>query len=168
MTPITSLLYQFVITFILIVLIVRLLKRRGVFNDSHQPVFDRLVTELALPAVIFSSLATMTFRADWMVTAGVLFLAVVISGLVAFAACRALKLPPKTTGSVVIVAAFGSTATFAVPLITAFYGAQSTAVAEGLVNGTLGVAIPFFTIGVAVAVYFGMDRESRTMVSAAR
>ncbi len=159
MTPITSLLYQFVITFILIVLIVRLLKRRGVFNDSHQPVFDRLVTELALPAVIFSSLATMTFRADWMVTAGVLFLAVVISGLVAFAACRALKLPPKTTGSVVIVAAFGSTATFAVPLITAFYGAQSTAVAEGLVNGTLGVAIPFFTIGVAVAVYFGMDRE---------
>lgn len=159
MTEITSLLYQFVVTFILIVLIIRLLKRRGVFNDSHQPVFDRLVTELALPAVIFSSLATVTFRPDWMVTAGILFLAIALSGLIAFAVCRALKLPPKTTGSVIIVAAFGSTATFAIPLISAAYGAQSIAVAEGLVTGTLGVAIPFFTVGVAVAVYFGTNQE---------
>jgi len=32
-------------------------------------------------------------------------------------------------------------------------------VAEGLVTGTLGVAIPLFTIGVAVAVYFNTNQE---------
>jgi predicted permease len=159
MTDIISLLYQFVITFVLIVLIIRVLKRRGVFNDTHQPIFDRLVTEFALPAVIFSSLATMTFRPDWLATAGILFLAIVVSGIVAYAVCRALALPSKTTGSVVIVAAFGSTATFAAPLISAAYGEHSIAVAQAMVDGTLGVAIPFFTIGVMVAVYFGMDEE---------
>jgi predicted permease len=159
MTELAPLLFQFVATFILIVLIVRLLKRRGVFNDSHQPVFDRLVTELALPAVIFSSLATMTFRPEWMVTTGILFLAVALSGIVAFLACRALGLPPKTTGSVVMAAAFGSTATFAIPLITAVYGEQSVALGEAMTDCTLGVAIPFFTAGVAVAVYFGRNQE---------
>jgi predicted permease len=159
MTEIAPLLFQFVTTFILIVLIVRILKRRGVFNDSHQPVFDRLVTELALPAVIFSSLATTTFRPEWMVTTGILFLAVALSGIVAFLVCRALGLPPKTTGSVVMAAAFGSTATFAIPLIIAAHGAQSVALGEAMMDCTLGVAVPFFTIGVAIAVYFGMDRE---------
>ncbi len=157
MIEIVPLLYRFVIAFILIVLIVRVLKRRGVFNDSHQPIFDRLVTELALPAVIFSSLATTTFRPEWVVTSGILFLAIVISGIVAYAACRALKLPSKATGSVVIVAAFGSTATFAAPFISAAYGAESIAAAQGLANGAIGVAVPFFTLGVMVAVYFGMD-----------
>jgi predicted permease len=53
MNPIVYPLGSFILMFLLIILIVQLLKRRGVFNDSHQQVFDRLVTEFALPAIVF-------------------------------------------------------------------------------------------------------------------
>ncbi len=43
--------------FFILVIFIYLLKRRKIFNDSHQPVFNRLVTELALPVTIFSTLA---------------------------------------------------------------------------------------------------------------
>lgn len=66
------LLLQSITIFFLRVIFIQVLKRQGIFNDSHQPIFNRLITELALPAVIFSSLATMTFRPDRMVTTAIL------------------------------------------------------------------------------------------------
>ena len=42
--------YLYVLMFLLIVLIVQFLKRRGIFNDTHQPVFDRIVIEAMFAA----------------------------------------------------------------------------------------------------------------------
>lgn len=152
-------LIQMVITFLLIVGIIRLLKWRGVFNDSHQPVFDRLVTELALPAVIFAGVATISFRSDWIFPALIIFIALMICILIIYGICRAFRLPAKTTGTLVMVGAFGSTATFAVPLLGNIFGGGSEAVAQGITIGTLGVALPFFTLGVLIAFYFGRKEE---------
>jgi predicted permease len=152
-------LIQLVITFLVIVGIIRLLKWRGVFNDSHQPVFDRLVTELALPAVIFGSVATISFRSDWVFSALVIFISLMICVVIIYGICRAFRFPPRTTGTLVMVGSFGSTATFAIPLLDKIFGAGSRAVAEGITIGTLGVALPFFTIGVLIAVYFGKKEE---------
>lgn len=152
-------LIQMVITFLLIVGIIRLLKWRGVFNDSHQPVFDRLVTELALPAVIFVSIASISFRSDWVFPALILFISLMICVLIIYGICRAFRFPAKTTGTLMIVGAFGSTATFAIPLISTIFGSGSAAVAQGITIGTLGVALPFFTFGVLIAVYFGRKEE---------
>ena len=152
-------LIQMVITFLLIVGIIRLLKWRGIFNDSHQPVFDRLVTELALPAVIFVGVATISFRSDWIFSALIIFIALMICILIIYGICRAFRLPAKTTGTLVMVGAFGSTATFAVPLLNNIFGGGSEAVAQGITIGMLGVALPFFTLGVLIAFYFGRKEE---------
>ncbi|MDD1686757.1 AEC family transporter [Methanoregula sp.] len=146
---------QYVVMFLLIVVIVQLLRMRGIFNDSHQQVFDRLVTELALPAIIFASLATSTIRAEWVVPVLIMIGTIVAGVLISWAICRYYHLPAATTGTIVLLSAFGSTYTVASPVISEIFGPASTEMSLGLVIGTFGVAIPFFTIGVLIAGYFG-------------
>ncbi len=151
--------YEYVIMFLLIVLIVQLLKRRKIFNDSHIQAFDRLVTELALPATIFASLATSSITAEWVIPVLTMFLAILACILIAWGVCRLWGIPSATTkGSIVLLSAFGSTYTFASPLISMVFGPQSEEMSLGLMIGTFAVAIPFFTLGVFIATYFGATK----------
>lgn len=120
-----------------------------------------MVTELALPAVIFESIATISFRQDWVFPAFIIFISLVACALIIYGICRAFRLSAKTTGTLIMVGAFGSTATFAIPLISNIFGGGSKEVAEATTIGTIGVAVPFFTLGVLVAVYFGGKAEDR-------
>jgi predicted permease len=145
--------------FFLIILIIQILKLRGVFNDTHQPVFDRLVTELALPVIIFSSLATTTIRAEFLKPSLIIFGAVLACAILAYGACRVFRVSRKTTGTVVMVSAFGSTVTLATPVIHYLYGSAGEAMSIALFTGSVGVALPFFTLGVLIAVWFGRDEK---------
>ncbi len=73
----------------------------------------------------------------------------------AYIICRAMRLSYRTTGSIVLLAGFGSTSTLAYPLISQTYGLDSEGMIFGIVVGEFGVCIPFFTIGVLIAAYFG-------------
>jgi malate permease and related proteins len=64
-------------------------------------------------------------------------------------------LPPAITGTVVLLSAFGSTYTFAAPLVGLVFGSGSAELSFALVLNTFGIVIPFFTIGVLVAGWFG-------------
>jgi predicted permease len=147
--------YLYVLMFLLIILIVQLLKRRGIFNDSHQPVFDRLVIELALPAIVFASLASTPAHPEWIVPILLVIGAVLVCLVAGWAVCRLLRLPPAITGTVVLLSAFGSTYTFAAPLVGTVFGNQSAEMSFALVLDTFGIVIPFFTLGVLIAGYFG-------------
>jgi predicted permease len=149
----------YIVMFLLIVGVVQLLKLRGVFNDSHQPVFDRLVTEFALPAIVFGLITTTTFRAEWILPVIIVNIAVIVGMLLAWKACRLLKLSPGTTGTVVILSAWGSTYTVGTPVLGAVFGAASEEAALGNVLGVFGFALPFFTAGILVAGYFGIHER---------
>jgi len=148
--------YLYVLMFLIIILIVQFLKRRGIFNDTPQPVFDRLVIELALPAIVFASLASTPAHPEWIMPILLLIGAVLVCLLAAWVICRLLMLPPATTGTVVLLSAFGSTYTFAAPLIGTVFGHQSAEMSFALVLDTFGIVIPFFTTGVLIAGYFGI------------
>lgn len=152
-------LYQFVFLSFVIIGIARVMKWRGVFTDNDQSVFDKLVTELAVPAVIFSIFVTSDFSPETLLPAGILFIALIISLCIAYGICVLLKLPPKTTGTLVMVAGFGSTATMANPLIIDLITSQSSIVAQGVTIGTLGVALPFFTLGAFISSHFGAKEQ---------
>lgn len=147
--------YEFVIIAFVVVGVVRILKWQGIFSDRDQPVFDKLVTELAVPAVIFSIFATYDFSPDSLLPAALLFATLIVALVVAYAVCRLLRLDPKVTGTIVMISAFGSTATMASPLLMEIYRTEPEVVATGLTIGTLGVAFPFFSLGVIVASWFG-------------
>jgi predicted permease len=151
--------YEYVVMFLLVILIVQLLKHRGIFNDSHQPVFDRLVIELALPAIIFASLATTHVHPDWILPVLIMIAAILVCLVIAWGACRALRLTPAVTGTVVLLAGFGSTYTFAAPLVGTVFGQTSEQMSFAIFLDTLGVAIPFFTIGVLIAGYYGQKER---------
>ena len=108
MIPIVFPQYEYVIMFLLIVFVVQLLKRQKIFDDSHQPAFDLLVTELALPAIIFVSLSTTSIRAEWVIPVLMMLLAILVCILVSWSVCRLWKVPSATTGSIVLLSAFGS------------------------------------------------------------
>lgn len=153
--------YQFVIIALMIVGIVRILKWKGIFTDTDQPVFDKLVTELAVPAVIFSIFATYDFSADTLFPAGILFLTLISALVISYTICYLCHFPPKVTGTIVMISGFGSTATMAGPILMNLFGSQTAVIEKGLTIGTIGVAFPFFTIGVIIASYFGAQETGR-------
>jgi predicted permease len=148
-----------VIIFFLLVVFIQLLKRQGVFSDSHQPVFNRLVTELALPVTIFSTLAISRIYADQLLAATVMVTTIAACCLLAYLACRAMKLSYGKTGALVMLAGIGSTSTMAYPLIRQTFGANSEALTLGLIIGEFGACIPYFVIGVPITAWFG-SRET--------
>jgi len=150
-----------VVIFFLLVVFIQLLKRQGVFNDSHQPVFNRLVTELALPVTIFSTLAVANLHADQLLSAAVMVSTIAACCLIAYVACRAMKLSYGKTGALVMLAGIGSTSTMAYPLIRQTFGANSEALALGLIIGEFGACIPYFIIGVPITAWFG-SRETNS------
>jgi predicted permease len=153
--------YQFVTIALMIVGIIRILKWKGVFTDKDQPVFDKIVTELAVPAVIFSIFTTYDFSADTLFPAGILFLTLISALVLAFIICHLCHFPPKVTGTIVMIAGFGSTATMAGPVLMDLFGSQTAVIEKGLTIGTIGVAFPFFTIGVLIASHFGAQETGR-------
>ena len=166
MIPVAFILAGYIVMFLAIVLIVQILKRRGIFDDSHQPVFDRLVTEFALPAIVFGLLTTTTMRAEWVLPVLIVNVAVVVAMVGAWGICRTISLSPAATGTVVILSAWGSTYTVGAPLLSDVFGPMSEEVALGHALGTFGFALPFFTLGILVAGYFGLaERGERFSLS---
>jgi malate permease and related proteins len=147
--------YQFIVIALMIVGIIRILKWKGIFTDNDQPVFDKLVTELAVPAIIFTIFATYDFSMDTLFPAGILFATLVVALVLAYIICYLCKFPPKVTGTIVMISGFGSTATMASPLLIDLFSSQPALIEKGITIGTVGVAFPFFTIGVLIASYFG-------------
>lgn len=145
-----------------IICITQLLKKKGIFTEQDLPAFEKFITEIALPVLIFSVLLDYEYITDILLPAGILFLALICSFCLAYGVCLLLRLSPKVTGSVVMVSVFGSTATLGYPLIIdMFYdvdwGGVSVFTELGLTIGDIGVLIPFLILGPIIASYFGKE-----------
>lgn len=95
MTDIVMLHIQLILIFLAIVLLILYLKKKGVFSDDYREVFDRLVTELVFPVVIFSGLLTRDFSFEWIFQSAILMVAIFLCGIIAYAGCRLLGLSRK-------------------------------------------------------------------------
>lgn len=149
-----------VVIFFLLVLLIQILKQRGVFTPAHLPIFGKLITELVLPIAIFSTLSVSHLEPR-LLFAGMIYLTVsLVTCGIAFLACRYFNFSNAVTGSIVILAGFGSTSTIAYPLIAQTYGQGSEALTNAMVIGEFGSALPFFTIGILLVSYFGRTEGS--------
>jgi predicted permease len=146
--------------FFLLVIYILILKRRGIFTTGNLPVFGKLITELILPITIFSTLAVSTVEYQFLYAGGIyLVVSLLICGLM-YLICRLLHFSKPVTGTLVVLAGFGSTSTIAYPLISQTYGIGSEAMTSALIIGEFGSVIPFFTIGVLILSYFGQRKEN--------
>lgn len=132
-----------------------LLKKQSIISEEQRLVFGRLVTDLALPAMIFIGLARHSFEMSELVAVGIMAAALLLCMLLGWLAGRILGLEAGQLGAFILVASFGSSSTLGYALISQAFPNDPTALAEAVIISELGVGILIFTVGVAVAIYFG-------------
>ncbi len=132
-----------------------LLKKKSIISENERPVFGRLVTDFALPALIFSGLARQSFEKGELVAVGIMAVALLVAMLLAYLAGKLLGLESRQLGAFILVASFGSSSTLGYALISQAFPDDPAMLAEAVVISELGVGILIFTVGVAVAISFG-------------
>lgn len=144
-----------VIAFALIVLLNYVLKKKGVLKDNDTPTFTKLLTLVVLPVVIFFQFLRYPPAARHLLPV----LAMLITGcctlFAAWGVGTLLRLGRPTTGALMIVSSFGSSALLGYPLIQYTFPHNPDAMTEAILISELAVGLPIFTFCPLVAMYFG-------------
>ncbi|MGE4553531.1 MAG: AEC family transporter, partial [Desulfovibrionaceae bacterium] len=131
------------------------LRRLGLISAEHGPLLGRLVTQVTLPALIFSTLATTRLAWSESMLAGVMLLAEAACLGLAWLAARALRLDGPRTGALLLASAFGSSTMLGYPLVASLFPADPGAMAEAVIISELGDGPAIFTLGVMAAILEG-------------
>lgn len=156
--PFQTLLDSFIVMLALIGAAVWL-RERSVILKSEQAVFPRLVTDFVLPALIFTNLSRDPLTREKLLVALVFFLSIAIVTAAAWVIGRRMRLEKPVLGSFVLVSGVGSSSTLGYSLVQYVYGNNAQIMSMVVVMGELGVVLPLFTVGVAIASYFGSDND---------
>jgi malate permease and related proteins len=146
---------QTVLAFAAVVLLCVFLKYRGAIKAEHGPLFARLLTQVVLPVVIFSKLATHPIGPRQLLLVASMIVAVIVCLGVSWGAGRVLRLDRAQTGALMIASAFGSSTLIGYPLIQYAFPHNPEAMIDAILISELGVGLPIFTLCVWVAMYFG-------------
>jgi len=134
-------------------------RQKNVIQTQEQGVFARLVTDFALPALIFANLSREPFNLDNLKLAFVIFVSIALVMVVAWMVGRWIRLERPVLGSVILVSGVGSTSTLGYSLVHGIFGENTEVMSQLVIMGEVGVVLPLFTFGVAIASYFGTDVE---------
>jgi predicted permease len=140
------------------------LRSRGVILREEQGVFGRLATDFALPAVILHSLIKVPFSSQALLPALALFAVSIAIMVPAWAVGKLMGLGRKTLGSIVLVAGFGGSSTLGLSLIRRIFHDNPLVMRDSVLIGEYGALLSVFTVGVAVAIYFGRDEGEQVNV----
>ena len=153
MTPFSTVV-ESLLMLVALVLCALWLKWRGVISSEARAIFARLVTDFALPALIVENLARRSFDFRNLLPAGIMLGSICVCLLLGWLIGRRLGLDRSKLGAFVIVAGFGSSASLGYALVRQIMGDNPGALNNALITGEFGSTLPFFVIGVAIAVHF--------------
>jgi predicted permease len=127
-----------------------------VLKAEDSRILNGVIVYVALPALIFTSVAAAPLSFELVRAAGVAW-AVSLAGLaVAWEIAHVLRLPRKIAGGFVLVAALGNTGYLGYPIVQALLGKD--ALPAAVFYDVFGTVAVLFTIGIAVAARYG-DHE---------
>lgn len=129
------------------------LKRAGLLQPRDARVLNSVIVYVALPALIFRTVATAALDLQHLEAVGVAW-AVSLAGLsVAWEVAHVLGLARRTAGAFVLVAALGNTGYIGYPLVRALLG--EAALAPAVFYDVFGTVAVLLTLGLAVAARHG-------------
>ncbi len=137
-----------------------LLRTRSSILPQEEGVFARLVTEFALPALIFCTISLEPFTLHRLLPALSIFSSMAIVMLAAFFIGRMMKLSRPVLGAVILVSGVGSSSTLGYSIIRNVFNNNHEVMNQVVTMGEFGVVLPLFTFGVMVAMYFGREEDS--------
>lgn len=144
-----------VLAFAAVVLLCLFLKRLAIVREEHGPLFANLLTEGALPVVIFSQLVTHPLAWSQLLLVLAMVVSVSLCLALTWAAGTLLKLERPNLGALMMTAAFGSSTLIGYPLVQYAFPGDPEALTNAVLISELGVGLPIFTVCVAVAMHFG-------------
>jgi malate permease and related proteins len=133
----------------------------GALKSDESRTLNAVIVHVALPALIFTTVAKAPLSMELLRAAGVAWAVSLAALSVAWEVAHVLRLPPKTAGAFVLVAALGNTGYLGYPIVRALLGAGQLPAA--VFYDVFGTVTVLFTLGIAVAARYG-EHEGRINV----
>lgn len=133
----------------------------GVLHRDEGRTLNSVIVYVALPALIFTSVAKAPLSFELLRAAGVAWAVSLVALSVAWEIAHVLGLPPRTAGAFVLVAALGNTGYLGYPVVRALLG--DSALPAAVFYDVFGTVAVLFTLGIAVAARYG-EHEGRVNV----
>ena len=122
-----------VIAFTMMVIMAYLLKRKGILKQEDSGLFAKLLTQAILPATIFYQLWTNPLSGESLAPVLVMFLSGTISLAISWLIGVLLKFDRPSTGALMIVSSFGSSALIGYPIIQYAFANNPQALSQGII-----------------------------------
>ncbi len=151
----TQSLLEGVIVMLAIISIIVLLKKLAVLKKEDSLLFSRIVLQITLPAVIFSSLAVREFDNRFLIMAAIMGGVEITMMLLAWTVATLLKFKKAEKGALILVSAFGMTTMLGYPIIQQVFPGSAQAMEEAVVTSEFGVGLLLFIFGPLIAMYYG-------------
>lgn len=130
-------------------------KKIGILKSTDTRVVNSIVVNLTMPAFIFTSIHSRPIYPA-MVKVPILGLALQTAVLgLAYASARTLRLDRRTTGGLMLAAAFGNTGFLGYPMVAAAFSHDARAMPTAVMFDELAMSIMLNSVGVAIASSFG-------------
>ena len=139
-----------------------LLRHKKVLKEEHSLTFARVVTDLFLPAIVFTNLAKQSVSFAQMKPALVMLFLELSLILIAWGISLLLKFNKQKQGAVVFCSAFGSSTFLGYSIITQMYPDTPRALSEAVIISEIGVGYPIFILGPVLAAYFGSKKLGKS------
>ncbi|MBN1322941.1 MAG: AEC family transporter [Methanotrichaceae archaeon] len=131
------------------------LRRRAIISVGDRPLLSRLVTDVAVPAMILLQLSRQGMGAANLLALGAMLASLLILLVLSWAIGRLLKLSRPQMGSFILVSSFGNAATLGYALVLQTFPNDPRLLSEAALVAGLGSAVPAFVLGMAIAIYYG-------------
>ena len=136
------------------------LRRLGVIKEEYGGLFARLIIQYTLPALIFGALSVSQFDLKKLLLAVVMIVSQGICGGLAWWISRILRLSRAKKGALILASTFTSSGFLGYAVVKEIYAHNSQALSDAAIASELGVGMIIFTIGVIIAIHFGISEAS--------
>ncbi len=139
-----------------------LLRSGGLLTEQHAGIFAKTITQLILPALVFSHLAVHRITPEMLDAPALMFSSSLLLMAVGYVAGRwVFRLPRASLGALVLCTGFTSAAFLGIALVEIVYP-HDPGIEETVLIAELGVGVPVFILGPLVAAHFGVHQEGES------
>lgn len=128
------------------------LRKTGRFPASTPAVLNGFIIHISLPALAILHIHSMKADASLALTAAMAWLLFAGAWILFGAAGAWLKIDPRTTGALILVAGLGNTSFVGLPMIEAYFGKQYLGI--GIIADQLGSFMVLSTLGILAATLY--------------
>ncbi len=148
-----------ILVLVLLILLVVFLRHKGLLKEENGLLFSWLVMQVTLPALIFTALSHSEMQWQYFLLFLIMMSVEMILLALSWGIGRMLKLRREQMGSFMLASSFGSSALLGYALIAEVFPDNSAVLTEAAFVSELGVGLPFFIIGVMIAIYYGSHEQ---------